>query len=210
VDGPEQEGSMEKLAAVFKHIINVLMALCLAAMAIFVFGNVVLRYFFDSGITWSEEMSRYLFIYLVFFGAIAALKDNEHLGVDILVRRLPLSLRRIVYVISNGIVLYTLYLLGQGSWKMTMLSGDTHAPATGLPFSFVYVVGVITSVCMAIILIVNIIRVIIDKDSIHKLSRTVESEEEIIEHNTPVAAQSTISTFKIEQQQLPAAEGVDR
>ncbi|KIL35818.1 C4-dicarboxylate ABC transporter permease [Cohnella kolymensis] len=201
---------MEKIYSIMKHIINVLMAFCLAAMALFVFGNVVLRYFFDSGITWSEEMSRYLFVYLVFFGAIAALKDNEHLGVDILVRRLPLTLRRIVYVISNGIVLYTLYLLGQGSWKMTILSGDTHAPATGLPFSFVYVVGVITSACMAIILIVNIIRVIIDKDSIHKLSRTVESEEEIIDHHVPAETQSTETVTKLDQHQLRAAEGADR
>lgn len=63
----ESEESMEKITSLSKLIINVLMALCLTAMAILVFGNVVLRYLFDSGITWSDEMSRFLFVYLVFF-----------------------------------------------------------------------------------------------------------------------------------------------
>ncbi|WP_437125406.1 TRAP transporter small permease subunit, partial [Geobacillus thermoleovorans] len=45
------------------------MAATLAFMCILVFGNVVLRYGFNSGITWSEEMSRFLFIWMSFFGA---------------------------------------------------------------------------------------------------------------------------------------------
>lgn len=202
---------MEKLTILFKTIINVLMALCLAAMALMVFGNVVLRYLFDSGITWSEEMSRYLFIYVVFLGAIAALKDNEHLGVDMLVKRLPLHLRRFTYVVSNGLVIYTLYLLCDGSWKLMLLSVDTKAPATGLPFSFIYAVGVITSVCMGVILIINTFRVIVNKDSIHKLSRTMESEEEILVENDPsepVAAQEDVRNH--EHHQLRSAQGVDR
>jgi TRAP-type transport system small permease protein len=171
---------MEKLTSIAKTIITTLMVLCLAAMAIFVFGNVVLRYFFESGITWSDEMSRFLFVYMIFLGAIMALKDNEHLGVDTLVKRFPRQLRRIVYVVVNAIVVYMLYLIGDGSWKMTVLSKGTTAPATELPLSYVYVIGVITCVCMAIILILKIIRVIIDKNYIDSFSRVVESEEEVL------------------------------
>ena len=45
---------------------------CLAVMAILVFGNVVLRYGFDSGIAVSEELSRLLFVWLVLLGAMLA------------------------------------------------------------------------------------------------------------------------------------------
>src|SRR5262249_51169519 len=58
----------------------------LALMVVLVFGNVVLRYGFNSGIAISEEISRYLFIWLTFLGAIVAVHEHEHLGVDTLVR----------------------------------------------------------------------------------------------------------------------------
>ncbi len=55
-------------------------ALLLAVMVVLVFGNVVLRYGFNSGITVSEEVSRWMFIWLTFLGAVIALKERGHLG----------------------------------------------------------------------------------------------------------------------------------
>ncbi len=49
-------------------------------MVVLVFGNVVLRYAFNSGITVSEELSRWLFVWLTFVGAVVALRDHAHLG----------------------------------------------------------------------------------------------------------------------------------
>ena len=46
------------------------MVLLLAAMVVMVFGNVVLRYLFDTGIDVSEELSRYFFVWLTFIGAV--------------------------------------------------------------------------------------------------------------------------------------------
>ena len=54
-------------------------------MVVLVFGNVVLRYGFNSGITVSEELSRWLFVWLTFLGAIVALREHGHLGTDMLV-----------------------------------------------------------------------------------------------------------------------------
>ena len=160
------------------------MALSLAIMAILVFGNVVLRYAFNSGITWSEEMSRYLFIYLVFLGSIGALKENQHLGMDTIIKRLPRPIKRVVYIFSNIIAIYTLYLVADGSWSMTLLNAESTAPATGLPLSYVYFVGVFTAVCMGLILIFNTFRAIVDKNSIDELTSLRESEEEIdFNHN---------------------------
>ena len=161
------------------NLLNMAMAFSLAFMAILVFGNVILRYVFNSGITWSEEMSRYLFVYMVFLGAIGALKDNQHLGVDMLVKKLPQSIKRVVYVISNLLVLFVLYLVLDGSWKMTVLNMNSSAPATGLPLSFVFGIGVFMSICMGLIIVLNIIKVIKDKDSINALTRMHESEETI-------------------------------
>ena len=67
------------------------MALCLAVMACAVFVNVVLRYGFGSGIAASEELSRLLFVWMVFIGATAAYPAGEHMAFTSLL--LPLRAR---------------------------------------------------------------------------------------------------------------------
>ena len=80
---------MNMIVEGYFKLLKVLIALFLAIMVVLVFGNVVLRYGFNSGITVSEEVSRWLFVWLTFLGAIVALREYGHLGVDMLVRRLP-------------------------------------------------------------------------------------------------------------------------
>ena len=69
-------------------------AVALMIMVVLVFGNVVLRYGFNSSITVSEEVSRWLFVWVTFMGAVVALREHTHLGTDVLVSRLPPSARR--------------------------------------------------------------------------------------------------------------------
>lgn len=169
---------MKQVSRCLFAVLNGAMALSMLVMFVLVFGNVVLRYAFNSGITWSEEASRYVFIYMVFLGAIGALKNNEHLGVDILIKKLPLWARRTAYICSNLLMIYTLYLIADGSWKLMLLNVDSRSSATGMPVSYIYAVGVLFSVCMGLILIMNTIRAVMDKNAIAHLSRLRESEEE--------------------------------
>ncbi|CAM3653893.1 MULTISPECIES: TRAP transporter small permease [Brevibacillus] len=172
---------MEKALAVLTKVTNVLMAVCLSGMAILVFLNVVLRYAFDSGITWSEEMSRFLFVWLTFLGAIGALKDNSHLGVDMFIKKLPLVGKKVAFVLSNLIVLYVLWLVLDGSWKSTMISTKALSPAVGLPLSYIYGIGIVVSIGMAIIVLFNMYQVLFHKDAVERLISMKGSDEEAME-----------------------------
>jgi TRAP-type transport system small permease protein len=97
--------------------IKLLMAGLLAAMVVLVFGNVVLRYIFNSGIAVSEELSRWLFVWMVFLGAIVGLREHAHLGVDSLVKMLPPLGRKVCFVLSHAGMLYASVLLTEGAWK---------------------------------------------------------------------------------------------
>ena len=70
---PRAEGTASRVA-------NTLMAACLAVMATSVFINVVLRYGFGSGVAASEELSRLLFVWMVFIGAAVAYPAGEHMA----------------------------------------------------------------------------------------------------------------------------------
>jgi TRAP-type C4-dicarboxylate transport system permease small subunit len=158
-------------------LLNLLIGVALALMAILVFGNVVLRYVFNSGITWSEEMSRYLFIWLIFLGSIPALMANEHLGVDMLVKRLPTLGKKIVFVISNLLILITLWLVTQGGWKLATINFGTISPATGIPMQYVSGVLVVMGISMAVIVLFKLYRVLFTKMNEDDLILTTDSED---------------------------------
>ncbi|MGF9713025.1 TRAP transporter small permease [Paenibacillus naphthalenovorans] len=171
---------MKNISKWLSNALNILMAFSLLFMCILVLGNVILRYVFDSGITWSEEMSRFLFVWMIFLGSIGALKDNEHLGVEMLVKRLPPSMKKIAYIISHVLILFALLLILQGSWKLILLNMDSNAPATGIRMSYVYAIGIIMSLGMTLVVMIKMYKVLLRKSAIDKAVRMKESEEEML------------------------------
>ena len=91
---------MARALDLYCTFLKAVIAACLAVMVVLVFGNVVLRYGFNSGITISEELSRWLLVWLTFLGAIVAMREHAHLGDDTLVRMLPASGKRICFVLN--------------------------------------------------------------------------------------------------------------
>ncbi len=175
----EEQATMKKVERVEWAVSNV-MAMFLALMGILVFSNVVLRYVFNSGLTWAEEFSRFLFVWVVFLGAIGSLKENHHLGFSSLVEALPGPLKKLCYVISQSLMLLCLWVLFDGSFEMTTLTIDTLAPATNIPLAFMYGIGTITSVGMFLIVCRNLYKAFFIKGAIDQLVHMKESEDERI------------------------------
>ena len=89
----------------FKAVEIALLAVLLLAMVLMVFGNVVLRYVFNSGIVVSEELARFCFVWLTFIGAIVAVRDNAHLGMDNVVAALPRARKLACLAASQVLIL---------------------------------------------------------------------------------------------------------
>ena len=119
---------MARILDAYCGVLKVLIGICLAVMVVLVFGNVFLRYGFNSGITISEELSRWLLVWLTFLGAIVALREHAHLGVDTLVRALPPAGKRLCFVISYALMLYADWLLLFGSWKQVLIGMGDQGP----------------------------------------------------------------------------------
>ncbi len=173
---------MSALVELYFKMLKALMAACLLVMVVLVFGNVVLRYGFNSGITVSEELSRWLFVWLTFLGAIVAVRENGHLGVDILVRRLPLLGRRICLSVSHMLMIYATYLLMTGSWQQTLINWEVVAPATGLSGALFYGVGVLFGVSTIPVLLVGLYRAIFADLDPDDLVMVQDSEEAVPAH----------------------------
>jgi TRAP-type transport system small permease protein len=169
---------MARVIDLYCAALKVVIAICLAVMVVLVFGNVVLRYVFNSGITVSEELSRWLLVWLTFLGAIVALRQHAHLGVDTLVRMLPPKERWLCFIISYLLMLYADALLTIGAWRQTVITFGDQAPATGLSVGlFFYASGVVFGISAAVILIYDLVRVLTGAASGDELVAVKESEE---------------------------------
>jgi TRAP-type C4-dicarboxylate transport system permease small subunit len=154
-------------------------AAMLAVMVVLVFGNVVLRYLFNSGITVSEEVSRWLFIWMTFLGAIVALHEHGHLGVDMVVQRLPAWAKKICLGLGHLLMLFILWLLLQGSIAQARINWDVTAPTTGASMAIVYLSCVVFAVCAGFLMLLDLLRLVTGKMSESELVMVQESEEAV-------------------------------
>lgn len=168
---------MARVIDLYCRFLKFCIVVCLAVMVVLVFGNVVLRYGFNSGITVSEELSRWLLVWLTFLGSIVALRDHGHLGVDTLVRVLPVIGKRICFVLSYVLMLYADWLLLAGSWKQMLITASDRAPATNLSVGIFYGAGVIFGLSAGVILAYDLWLVLSGKATEDDMVAVAESEE---------------------------------
>jgi len=169
---------MASLIDLYCRMLKAAIAICLAVMVVLVFGNVVLRYAFNSGIATSEELSRWLLVWLTFLGAIVALRQHAHLGVDMLVRVLPARGKLLCFIASYVLMLYADWLLTLGSWKQAVLTFGDSAPASGISVGlFFYSSGLVFGVSAAVILLYDVVRVLSGSTTEQELITIKESDE---------------------------------
>jgi TRAP-type C4-dicarboxylate transport system permease small subunit len=153
---------MKLLVPRLERTVEYLMALALSVMVVLVFGNVVLRYAFNSGFAAAEELARLMFVWLIFLGAILALRRHGHLGVEMVQARLPRPLRRACAVLSHLLMLYGLWLFLSGSWSQTVIGFDTYSTVLRYPTAFMAASGLVCAASMLVIVAANLVRILID------------------------------------------------
>jgi TRAP-type C4-dicarboxylate transport system permease small subunit len=146
-------------------VFELFIVVCLAAMVVMVFGNAVLRkladyglVLFGGGITVSEEMSRILFVWLTFVGAVAVARENAHLGVDTLVARFGDRGRTVSMILSDVLVVLCCAVFFWGTWRQSGLHISNTAPITGMSMIWVYGVGFFSSLGMGALALARIVR----------------------------------------------------
>lgn len=151
---------MQKVIDTFYRFLEWLLIFFLAAMAIMVFLNVVLRYGFNSGLNVSDELSRYFFVWLTFIGAVVAFREHGHLGVETLVMLFGRKGRIICMILSNIIIIGVSAIFFWGTWKQAPINASMMSPVTKLPMIWIYGIGFFTGVGIVIIALERLVRLL--------------------------------------------------
>jgi TRAP-type C4-dicarboxylate transport system permease small subunit len=173
---------MKKLTDLFFRLAEALLVLMLSAMVVMVFGNVVLRYGFNSGLDFSEELSRFFFIWITFLGAIIAMRQNAHLGLDTLIRVLPRAGKKFCFGLSNALMLGCCVLMFYGTWRQHHINATTMSAVTGIPMIWVYGVGYLASVAMGALIAGNLLKLATGRITDKDLIQVHDSEDDALAH----------------------------
>jgi TRAP-type C4-dicarboxylate transport system permease small subunit len=171
---------LHKIIDLFFKLLELLVVACLVAMVVMVFGNVVLRYGFNSGISISDEMSRYCFIWLTYLGAMVAMREKGHLGVDTLVRRLPLGGKKLCFFLSEVLMLGCNVLFFWGTWKMHDLQVTNISVVVGISMIWIYGIGYVTASVMAVMNLNQLRLLLTGRLKEEDLVMVVESEDTVV------------------------------
>ena len=172
---------MTRIVDWYFHALKAMVVFFIATMVVLVLGNVILRYGFNSGITVSEELSRWAFVWLTFTGAIIAMREHTHLGMDTVVSKLPVLGKKICYVLSHIIMIACVLLFMSGAYDQMIINLGVEAPASGLSSGFFYGVGLFFGVPALLILLYDLFMLLSGQLKDEELVRIRESEEELDE-----------------------------
>ena len=147
-----------------ERVLRWLMVIIIASMAVLVFLNVVLRYGFNSSLMITEEIGRYLFVWLTFLGSISAFIRNRHVRVDTFFLRMPAPVRRIVLILSDLAMLACCGLIVIGGWQLTKSNMANYLPISDIPVAVLYFACIPFSVIVGGLLLARLWRTLFHFD----------------------------------------------
>ena len=151
---------MKILERIFDVIEQGLGVALLIVMFVSVLIQIFFRYVLKSPLTWTEEASRYSFIWIVLLGAAFAVRRKEHVVMDVLVKRFPAALQKQIALVLNLLVLTSLIYLLPVSWKFFWFMKNVSAPTMKISWGFLFFSAPLSILLMTVHTLIGLIRTI--------------------------------------------------
>ncbi len=151
------------------RMINWFLALLMAGMVVVITAQVWYRFVLNDPLAWSEEMGRYLFVWISFMGAAAGVRYQVHLGIDLLRKILPEKPYRAVVLTVNLIIQIFLALIIYWGFKILSIIQFQTSPSMHIPMIYPYMAVPVG----AIFMFINSVRVALAAAAGRPLDREV-------------------------------------
>ena len=141
-------------------ILNMVLIVAVALLVVDVVLGVFTRYVMGEQAKWTEELARFLLIWVSLLGGAVAFGEKAHLGVDFFVSKFHVEGRKITAVFVNLVVLFfamTIFLYGGGRMVMDSLVMEQTTPALGWKMGYIYLALPISGFFMVLFTIENLI-----------------------------------------------------
>lgn len=133
----------------------ILLSMLIAAV---VFLQVVFRYVLQQPLYWSEELPRYLLIWMSFLAAALAQKNEAHINITLAVTPLPMAVQRGIRLLANLVILGFLGVLIYSGSLVTRITAAHRSTALQIPMAVVYAALPVGAALMMLYLVLQIAR----------------------------------------------------
>jgi len=131
-----------------------------AAMAVIVMLQIIFRFVIFVPLPWSEELARYLMIWTGMVGSFVALREGRHIGVTMVVDRLPPRAATWVSVFVQAATILFLVILAQQGLALTLVNLSQLSPAMRIPMFYPYLAVPVGAALMIVELTAGILQII--------------------------------------------------
>lgn len=139
-----------KVSRASEKIVQITLVGMVGVMTVIIIIQVFMRYIFLYSLSWSEEVARYLMIWVSFLGASLALKYGFHIGVEFVINRFPEKVRNWVNLIAKiGILIFLIYFT-IGGFLVSWAVRDQDSPALLFSMAYAYLAAPLGGVFMII------------------------------------------------------------
>lgn len=125
---------VELLRHKLNRTVVIIAQIILVVMVFTVFSQVIMRYIFQKPLMWSEELSRYLYAYLCFFGISISTYEKTHLDVTFLVKKFPKTIQHYLKIFSMLLMLLIFIIVSRNALLLPKVGGTIRAYSLGIPF----------------------------------------------------------------------------
>ena len=145
---------MKKTVEQVRKVTDKVLNGCILVLFLVMFGvtviNVFMRYVLNSPLSFAVELGRYTFAAIVYLGYIFVMRNDGHIGLDIIVDMMPKAIGNVIRKFTRILVLAYLCVFCYESTRMVLTNWTNRSSTMQIPMSVVYIVMVIGSVGMFI------------------------------------------------------------
>jgi len=159
---------MDVLSRGCTYIGETVLWICMAAMSLVVFSQVFARYVLHNSIPWSEELARFLMIWLGLVGASAIVRYDSHVAITLLLERMPPKLSALCKLVGRLAVGVFLFMLIREGFSLALFFIKQKSPALRIsmfiPYSSLYISGILMAVHLLYLILIDVKQLIFGRE----------------------------------------------
>lgn len=139
---------------------DVFLVLALLAMGLILLVQIVSRYCFNYPLVWSEELARFIFVWMAFIGASFGVKNKTHINMALLFNKMPRRAKMAVQIVNNILAMTIFLMIVVAGWELAVDQAVIRSSAMGVSMSCFFLALPIGCSLMTLRLALDTIRVV--------------------------------------------------
>ncbi len=130
---------LKKTGHILTKIEDTFLVVCFSTIAIVLFLQIIFRYFLNSPLIWTEELSRYLLVWITFFGINYGLRRDVHIKMEFFFNKMPASVQQLTTILTQALMVYFMVILFSPTLDFVRMQMNIESSAMQISMGIVYI-----------------------------------------------------------------------